>query len=106
MYVNLDHVDYPDYKTVIKMDTDANSKTFGELRVVSDAVDISVDRFEEFREEMREEMRRLKEQPKMFRLNCQNCGGPLVQELDNHLVKCPYCRSSYFIGTNLVYSVE
>lgn len=31
-------------------------------------------------------------------MNCKNCGGSLQQEIDNYIVKCPYCGSVYMIG--------
>jgi len=40
--------------------------------------------------------------PSFFKLTCQNCGASVEQKLDDHLFKCPYCKSAYFIGTELI----
>lgn len=34
---------------------------------------------------------------------CNNCGGQVELEIDNHIFKCPYCGSVYAIGTNMIY---
>lgn len=33
---------------------------------------------------------------------CQNCGASLEIDMDNHLFRCGYCGSVYFIGTEMV----
>ena len=41
--------------------------------------------------------------PKLMRIKCHQCGASIDQIPDNHIVKCPYCRTTYFIGTKMVY---
>lgn len=37
-----------------------------------------------------------------FEHRCNNCGAVLKMDLNNHIFKCPYCRSVYAIGTNRI----
>lgn len=41
--------------------------------------------------------------PKLMRIKCHQCGASIDQRPDNHIVKCPYCRTTYFIGTRMVH---
>ena len=43
--------------------------------------------------------------PKMIELSCPHCGAPAVNRLDDHILKCPYCKSAYFVGTDLIRAV-
>ena len=43
-----------------------------------------------------------KTKPSVFKLTCQSCGASVEQKLDDHLFKCPYCKSAYYIGTELI----
>lgn len=45
-----------------------------------------------------------KTKPSFFKLTCQNCGASVEQKIDDHLFKCPYCNSVYYIGMELVNS--
>lgn len=54
--------------------------------------------------ELREMIERLKGKPYYMKIQCHNCGAPLVIESNNHLIKCKYCRTAYFSGTQLVNS--
>ena len=56
--------------------------------------------------ELREMIERLKGKPYYMRIQCHNCGAPLVIESDNHLIKCKYCHTAYFSGTQLVNDVH
>ncbi len=40
-----------------------------------------------------------------FEHKCNNCGGTLVMDIDNHIFNCPYCDSVYALGTNNVFDV-
>ena len=51
-----------------------------------------------------EKLKRLKINPYMFKLQCNNCGASVNQSSDNHLFRCPYYKSAYYIGTNFVNS--
>lgn len=44
--------------------------------------------------------------PKTISLNCPNCGAPTSLALTDHILKCQYCRSAYFVGTELTRMVE
>lgn len=54
--------------------------------------------------ELREMIERLKGRPFYMKLQCHNCGAPLVIDSSNHLIKCKYCHAAYFSGTQLVSS--
>lgn len=45
-----------------------------------------------------------KREPVFYKLTCQGCGASLNQRINDYIVKCPYCRSAYAIGTKMVYS--
>lgn len=55
--------------------------------------------------ELREMIERLKGKPYYMKIQCHNCGAPLVIESGNHLIKCRYCHTAYFSGTQLVNSI-
>lgn len=44
--------------------------------------------------------------PKTISLNCPSCGAPTSLALTDHILKCQYCRSAYFVGTELTRCVE
>ena len=54
--------------------------------------------------ELREMIERLKGKPYYMKIQCHNCGAPLTIDSSNHLVKCRYCHTAYFSGTQLVNS--
>ena len=54
--------------------------------------------------ELREMIERLKGKPYYMKIQCHNCGAPLVIESSDHLIKCKYCHTAYFSGTQLVNS--
>jgi ribosomal protein S27E len=56
-------------------------------------------------EELREMISKLTEKPYFMKIQCHNCGAPLVVESSNHLVKCKYCHTAYFSGTQLVNAI-
>ena len=41
-----------------------------------------------------------KHTPNLISLKCYNCGASISQKIDDHILKCPYCNSAYFIGIN------
>ena len=55
-------------------------------------------------EELREMIERLTAKPYFMKIQCHNCGAPLVIDSSNHLIKCKYCHTAYFSGTQLVNS--
>jgi len=52
--------------------------------------------------ELREMIERLKGKPYYMKVQCHNCGAPLVIDSSDHLIKCKYCHTAYFSGTQLV----
>ena len=54
--------------------------------------------------ELREMIERLKGKPYYMKIQCHNCGAPLVIDSSDHLIKCRYCHTAYFSGTQLVNS--
>ena len=54
--------------------------------------------------ELREMIERLKGKPYYMKIQCHNCGAPLVIDSSDHIVKCKYCHTAYFSGTQLVNS--
>ena len=65
------------------------------------AADISEDDLLEALKKLQKKMT-----PKMISLNCPNCGAPTSLALTDHILKCQYCRSAYFVGTELTRCVE
>lgn len=56
-------------------------------------------------EELREMITRLTAKPYFMKIQCHNCGAPITIESSNHLVKCKYCSTAYFSGTQLVNAI-
>ena len=54
--------------------------------------------------ELREMIERLKGKQYYMKIQCHNCGAPLVIDSSDHLIKCKYCHTAYFSGTRLVNS--
>ena len=52
--------------------------------------------------ELRDIIEKLTAKPYFLKIQCHNCGAPLVINSNNHLVKCKYCHTAYFNGTQLV----
>ena len=42
----------------------------------------------------------------LFEHKCNNCGGIVEMDVENHIFKCPYCGSVYAIGTSMVNDEE
>lgn len=55
-------------------------------------------------EELREMISKLMAKPYFMKIQCHNCGASLEIESSNHLVKCKYCHTAYFSGTQLINS--
>ena len=32
-------------------------------------------------------------EPTVYRMTCQSCGAPIDQRIDDHILKCPFCKS-------------
>lgn len=37
--------------------------------------------------------------PAFVELSCKNCGAKIQQKYEDQIIKCPYCKSVYVIGT-------
>lgn len=53
-------------------------------------------------DELKEKINQLMGKPYYMKISCHNCGAPLTIDSSNHLIKCPYCRTAYLSGTQLV----
>ena len=40
--------------------------------------------------------------PEYTELRCRECGGEIDQKWDDHIVKCPYCKTVYVIGRKML----
>ena len=56
-------------------------------------------------EELKKKVNKLMGKPYYLKISCHNCGAPLTIDSTNHLVKCKYCKTAYFSGTQLVNAV-
>lgn len=74
------------------------------IGVVTGNITRGKDAYEEIAE-LREMIERLKGKPYYMKIQCHNCGAPLVIDSSNHLIKCKYCHTAYFSGTQLVNSI-
>ena len=54
--------------------------------------------------ELREMIEKLKGKPYYIKIQCHNCGATLVIDSSDHIIKCKYCNTAYFSGTQLVNS--
>ena len=43
-----------------------------------------------------------KHEPKFYKLTCQGCGASINQKMNDHILKCPYCKSVYAVGTKMI----
>lgn len=37
--------------------------------------------------------------PAFVELSCKNCGAKIQQKYEDQIIKCPYCKTAYIIGT-------
>ena len=35
-------------------------------------------------------------------MKCRECGGTIDQKWDDHIIKCPYCKTVYVIGRKMI----
>lgn len=50
---------------------------------------------------IREALKRLAP-PEYTALKCRECGGQITQKWDDHIVKCPYCKTVYVVGRKMI----
>ena len=39
--------------------------------------------------------------PRLIELKCRECGASINQLYDDHIIKCPYCKSVYITGIKM-----
>lgn len=39
--------------------------------------------------------------PEYTELRCRECGGEIDQKWDDHIIKCPYCKTVYVVGRKM-----
>lgn len=40
--------------------------------------------------------------PEYTEVKCRECGGEIDQKWDDHIIKCPYCKTVYVIGRKML----
>ena len=40
--------------------------------------------------------------PEYTEVKCRECGGTIDQKWDDHIIKCPYCKTVYVIGRKMM----
>lgn len=40
--------------------------------------------------------------PEYTEVKCRECGGTIDQKWDDHIIKCPYCKTVYVIGRRMI----
>lgn len=68
------------------------------------SVNVTAYGYDEKINELKDMISQLKAKPYFMKIQCHNCGAPLTIDSSNHLVKCRYCHTAYFSGTQLVNS--
>ena len=60
-----------------------------------------VDSMEENLEEKITRMLKRLAPPEYTEVRCRECGGTIDQKWDDHIVKCPYCKTVYVVGRKM-----
>ena len=91
------------YVTTSKYITTASAPQFSTVAWAKDSTVASISE-----DALLEALKRLqnKKIPKTISLNCPNCGAPTAIALNDHILKCQYCKSAFIIGTELTRCVE
>ena len=53
-------------------------------------------------DKLKSKLDELMAKPKFVKFNCMNCGAPITNRIDDHILKCKYCKTAYFVGTDLI----
>jgi len=100
---------WEDSNMIIKSDVDRNVITSSSMVIqstlLSDANEITAGKVrfsEETLEDLIEEITRKWYVKPTFEYKCNNCGGTIEMDVDQHIFRCPYCGSVYAIGTRQV----
>ena len=40
--------------------------------------------------------------PEFTELKCRECGGEIEQRWNDHIIKCPYCKTVYVVGRKML----
>ena len=40
--------------------------------------------------------------PEYTEMRCRECGGEIDQRWDDHIIKCPYCKTVYVVGRKML----
>ena len=40
--------------------------------------------------------------PEYTEMRCRECGGEIDQKWDDHIIKCPYCKTVYVVGRKML----
>ena len=43
-----------------------------------------------------------KQKPIFVKMTCHNCGAGVYQKAEDHIFKCKFCRTTYFVGTEMI----
>lgn len=78
-----------------------NSKTINNVIIGGEKYKVSLDS-EAFREAMKIYLNN--NTPNLISLTCYNCGASINQKINDHILKCPYCKSVYLTGINQINS--
>lgn len=58
------------------------------------------DSHDDLEEKILEMLKRLAP-PEYVELKCRECGGNIEQKWDDHIIKCPYCKTVYVVGRKM-----
>lgn len=53
-------------------------------------------------EDVKNLIKSLHARPTFTKIQCHQCGASFDQKADDHIFKCPYCRTAYFVGTEMI----
>ena len=56
----------------------------------------------DFMEEKIAEMLKRLAPPEYTEVRCRECGGEIDQKWDDHIIKCPYCKTVYVVGRKML----
>ncbi len=63
---------------------------------------VDFDNLKYFKEEFEKKLLEKLSKHPTFEHKCNNCGGTLEMNVEQHIFNCPYCDSVYAIGTGLI----
>lgn len=93
------HTEYVDSKSLSGNVSFIPTSTINHINVFGQDYSISIDE-DAFAKAMEKYMSLNK--PVYYKMECQSCGAPIEQKINDHILKCPYCHSVYAVGTKMV----